>query len=361
MQDYRRLQAWLSFLQTEGIGSVYSQRLLELFGEPQNFMGEELTMTDLPKKILNGIYLNAMPLHWDKTVKLMEEKKIFYTTILDDDYPEPLKEIYSPPLILFYRGKLPLRRLHSTLAVVGTRRADNYGRYICSKLSRELAAKGVIIVSGLAYGIDTIAHKSTLDVGGTTLAVMATGCDQIYPPENTKMAEAIIEKGAILSEYQPGIAAQRYYFPQRNRIISGLSRGTLVVQGKQNSGAMLTAKFANDQGKEIFAVPGNINNQLSEGPNYLIKNGATVVTKMEDIFETYANGGYVEQLTIFPELNKVESAIYEYLKSEDRPVHLDEIFIKMRMNISKLSMILMNLELKGVVKSLPGNKYIYLY
>jgi DNA processing protein len=358
--DLGHLGTWIKFKRLEGVGSVYSLRLLEKFGEPVNFLGKKLECDFLPKKVLDNIY-NCQELHdWARITKLIEKFNIKYMTILDDDYPDVLRNIYSPPLILFYRGTFPFKELNNTLAVVGTRRADSYGKYMTNLLTRELSSKGVVIVSGLAYGIDTIAHTSCLNVGGKTIAVMATGCDQIYPPENKQLAERIIENGAIVSEYEPGIEAERYFFPQRNRIISALSVGTLVVQGKKNSGAMLTAKYALDQNKELFAVPGQVNNYLSEGPNYLIQNGATMVLKSQDIFSSFANGDYVEQLTIFPKLSQLEQKVYDYVKQVNKEVYFDEIVINTQLPLSKLSALLMNLELKGVVEALPGNKYIYL-
>ncbi len=359
--DFQHLEFWLRFQQIEGIGRVYSQRLLDLYGEPSNFMGKDLDIPDIPRKVLEKIRDNRRANNFEQVCKLIEKYEIKYHTCLDKDYPQCLKNIFSPPLIIFYRGNLPHEEWNNTLAIVGTRRADNYGKYITEKLSRELSAKGFIIVSGLAYGVDTIAHKACLASGGKTLAVMATGCDQIYPPENRRLAEKIIENGAILSEYVPGLPAERYFFPQRNRIISALSMGTLVVQGKKSSGAMLTAKYAIDQNKELFAVPGQINNILSEGPNYLIKNGACMVTESDDILSSFINTDYVEQLTIFPELSNEEKVVYNYIKLENRPVYYDEIIINTKIQMSKLSSLLMNLELKGVIQAQAGNKYIYLY
>lgn len=359
--DLEHLEFWLRFQQTEGIGRVYSQRLLDLYGEPSNFIGKDLEVADIPRKVLDKIRDNKRADNFEHVCKLMEKFEIKYLTVLDQDYPENLRTIFSPPLVIFYRGQLPQKAWNNTLAIVGTRRADNYGKYITNKISRELSAKGVIIVSGLAYGVDTIAHKACLAAGGTTIAVMATGCDQIYPPENKKLAEKIIENGAIISEYIPGVEAERYFFPQRNRIISALSMGTLVTQGKKNSGAMLTAKYAIDQNKELFAVPGEINNALSEGPNYLIKNGACMVTEADDILSSFINTNYVEQLTIFPELSNEEKVVYNYIKQENRPVYFDEVIINTQMPITKLSSLLMNLELKGVIQAQAGNKYIYLY
>lgn len=359
--DFQHLEFWLRFQQTEGIGRVYSQRLLELFGEPSNFMGKDIEVPDIPRKVLDKIKANKRANNFEQVCKLIEKYEIKYLTCLDKEYPESLKVIFSPPLILFYRGNLPQNAWNNTLAIVGTRRVDNYGKYITNKISRELSAKGVIIVSGLAYGVDTIAHRACLAAGSKTVAVMATGCDQIYPPENRKLAEKIIENGAIVSEYAPGIPAERYFFPQRNRIISALSMGTLVVQGKKNSGAMLTAKYAIDQNKELFAVPGQINNILSEGPNYLIKNGACMVTETDDILSSFINTNYMEQLTIFPELSNEEKVVYNYIKQENRSVYYDEIIINTKIQMSKLSSLLMNLELKGVIQAQGGNKYIYLY
>jgi len=211
---------------------------------------------------------------------------------------------------------------------------------------------GKIINLVKEYGIDLINVSS----GGVVLTKVNT-----YPGYQLKLAEKIIENGAICSEYVPGVVAERYFFPQRNRIISALSMGTLVVQGKKSSGAMLTAKYAIDQNKELFAIPGQINNPLSEGPNYLIKNGACMVTETDDILSSFINTNYMEQLTIFPELSNDEKVVYNYIKQENRPVYYDEIIINTKIQMSKLSSLLMNLELKGVIQAQGGNKYIYLY
>ncbi len=358
--DLGHLENWIKFKRLEGVGSVYSQKLLESYGDPENFLGKKLDVDFLPKKVRDSIYNCPSLNDWGRICKLIDKFEINYLTILDKEYPDELRNIYSPPLVIFYRGQLPLKQLNNTLAIVGTRRADNYGKYMANKISRELSTKGVIIVSGLAYGVDTIAHQACLNAGGKTIAVMATGCDQIYPPENRNLADEIIKNGAILSEYEPGVAAERYYFPRRNRIISALSTGTLVVQGKKNSGAMLTAKYALDQGKELFAIPGEVNNYLSEGPNYLLQNGASIVLDSEDIFAIFANGDYVEQLTIFPELSQEEKKVYDVIKKENKEVYFDELVIKTRLPLPKLSSLLMNLELKSVIEALPGNKYIYI-
>ncbi|KQC10792.1 MAG: hypothetical protein APR54_11660 [Candidatus Cloacimonas sp. SDB] len=243
------------------------------------------------------------------------------------------------------------------MALVGTRRPSNYGKLMAEKISSNLAEAGFTIVSGLAYGIDSIAHSSALNKGKKTVAVMATGVDMIYPPGNQNLSEKIIRNGAILSEYIPGSKAEKWYFPTRNRIISGLCAGTIVIEGSRKSGALLTAKFALDQNRDVFALPGDINRKQAEGPNYLIKMGAKPVTEICDILEEYDVQLSNDEIS-FPELNKLEKEIFQMIITSKPEINFDKLILKSGLDVNSLSSILLSLELKSLVKKVEGNRYI---
>jgi DNA processing protein len=273
------------------------------------------------------------------------------------EYPAALRNIADPPPVLYVRGQL-LPRDEWALAVVGTRRATVYGREVTRSLVRGLAASGVTIVSGLAHGIDTHAHQVALDAGGRTLAVLGSGIDVIYPAENRQLAELIAHSGAILSEYPLGAQPESGNFPRRNRIISGLSLGVLVVEGARSSGAMITADYASEQGREIFAVPGNILGPNSAGPNYLIQQGAKLVTTMGDILEELNLTMAAEQAAareIIPD-NETEAILLRHLSAE--PLHVDELGRAAQLPINEVASTLTLMELKGKVRQVGGMHYV---
>ena len=278
----------------------------------------------------------------------------------DEEYPEPLKKIYFPPLIIYTLGKFTAADEFS-IAVVGTRQPSIYGKLQAEKFSNELASKNITIVSGLARGIDSIAHEAALKANGRTIAVIGSGLDVIYPPENKKLFERIKENGVIVSEFELGTKPDAQNFPRRNRIISGLSLGALIIETKFTGGAMQTAAYALDQNREVFALPGNVNVIQSEGPNSLIQRSeAKLVTCPEDILvelEAKLKPNLIERVqrpTI--ELNLFEQKVYEFLDTE--PKHIDDISIATSMNISDCLVNLLTLEFKGVVKQLPGKMFI---
>ncbi|MBI3397402.1 DNA-protecting protein DprA [Candidatus Woesebacteria bacterium] len=216
----------------------------------------------------------------------LERLKVNYVTLFDKEYPQNLKEIQGGPFVLYYKGNIEICNCLS-IAVVGSRKITPYGREVAEKFSKELALLGVVIISGLARGIDTVAHESTLSAGGKAVAVIGSGLNNIYPPENTNLAEEIIKKGGVLiSEYPLGFPALPTNFTARNRIISGLSHGVLIVEGAEKSGTLLTAKHAADQGREVFAIPGQINSPNSWAPHFLVKQGAKITTCVADITES---------------------------------------------------------------------------
>ena len=320
MDKIERIKTWLQLLSTPNFGNVTAIKLTNILGEPSKFIGKKNTLSDI--KFISETakeYLSnpKEPDNWKKAVKLIEKHEINFLTVLDDDYPTLLRNIFDPPAFLFYRGNLKKEDFRRTLAIVGTRRASNYGKMMTNEIGGQLARAGFTIVSGLAYGIDALSHIAALNNGSRTIAVMGTGVDQFYPPENRELAEDIIQNGIILSEYIPGSKAEKWNFPTRNRIISGLSLGSFIVEGSRQSGALLTAKFAMDQNRDVFALPGDINRTQAEGPNYLIKLGAKIVTSAQDIIEEY-DLILDEQKRTFPKLNVKEEKIYQVL-IENKP------------------------------------------
>ncbi len=277
---------------------------------------------------------------------------------VDPAYPSRLREIDDAPPVLYVRGSLTPDDDWG-IAVVGTRRATAYGRQATTELSRGLATAGVTVVSGLARGVDTIAHRTALDSGGRTIAVLANGLDTIYPPENRRLAEEITERGAIVSDYPLGTKPRADFFPRRNRILSGLSLGTLVIEGDVKSGAMITAKFATEQNREVFAVPGSIFSPQSRGPLSLIRDGATPVGSAQDILEALNLARLGAQLDFgraAPPESDEERALMDVLTRE--PQHIDEVVRLVGLAAAMVSGTLALLELKGLVRDVGGLNFV---
>ncbi|MBW6515834.1 MAG: DNA-processing protein DprA [Candidatus Cloacimonetes bacterium] len=348
-----KIKSWIRLVQIKDLGLIKTHQMLKALGEPENFIGKGLEPLEpldfVSHPIKKQIAADKDPENWSQICKLIERYKINFVTILDKDFPEPLINIFNPPLFLFYRGNLPILGEERALAVVGTRKPDNYGIIMTRKITEQLVAAGFTIVSGLAYGVDTQAHLTTVESKGRTIAVMGTGCDQIYPQKNHKLAERILEKGALISEFLPGSKPEKWNFPLRNRIISGLTVGTFVVQGEKTSGALLTAKFALDQNRDLFALPGDINRKVSEGPNYLIKLGAKIVTSHTDIIEEYDLLLQAIE-TAKPELNKNEEMVLKIIRENRPAINYDNLVLKTGLSIGQLSAILLNLEIKNLVR-----------
>jgi len=277
----------------------------------------------------------------------------------DEDYPVALKGIGADaPLVLYVKGDI-LKEDMFAVAIVGSRKLSHYGAAVTEKISAELAGMGLTVVSGLARGIDTTAHTASINAGGRSIGVLGSGIDVPYPPENKGLMEKLAASGCVVSEFPPGMPPNRENFPRRNRLISGLSMGVLVVEADKRSGALITAKFALEQGKEVFAVPGNINSPVSHGPNELIKRGARAVTCAEDIVEELAPvlKGFIkkEKKSLTVELTDEERALYDIMSQE--PMHIDAVTRQSGMQASKALHVLLALELKGVVKQIEGKKF----
>jgi DNA processing protein len=354
------LEYWIGFSRVPGIGPIRLRALLDHFGDvAQAWRASPATLQALGfdrrtiEKFL--VLRNQLDL-------AAESKRVFKSgaSVLTWDnplYPALLKAIPSPPPVLYVRGNL-LPQDNWALGVVGTRRASVYGREATRTLVAGLAASGVTIVSGLAYGIDTYAHQTALEAGGRTVAVMGCGVDIIYPDQNRNLADRILEHGAIVSDYPLGTKPESRNFPPRNRIISGLSLGVLVVEGATDSGAMITASFALEQGREVFAVPGNILHRASSGPHRLIQNGAKLVTRIGDILEELNLTMVAEQAAareVIPD-NETEALLLKHLSSD--PMHIDELGRAAGLPINQVASTLTLMELKGKVRQVSGMSYV---
>ncbi len=277
----------------------------------------------------------------------------------DADYPQLLKEIYDPPAVLYIRGQLPATEC---LAIVGSRRASAAGQVITKELACELAGQGICIVSGLARGIDSAAHRGALQASGRTIAVLGCGVDQVYPAENGYLYNEILKNNAIISEYPPGTRPFPGHFPGRNRIISGLSKGVLIVEAAEKSGSLITGDFALEQGRELFAMPGSIQSPNSNGTNRLLKQGAVLVTESADIINLLwpARNVLMQQCQFADRqiegVDAITQKVYQFLSHD--PLHTDEIAHKCGLTPMELSVILLDLELRGVIQALPGDFFV---
>ncbi|MBU0528359.1 DNA-processing protein DprA [bacterium] len=280
-------------------------------------------------------------------------------TLWDKEYPQLLKKIYDPPVILFTIGK-PLEKKEDAVAIVGTRSATQYGKRITKKLATELSSQNIVIVSGLARGIDTVAHTATVQNKQRTIAVLGSGLDIIYPSENRKLAESILENGTIVSEFPIGTKPEASNFPKRNRIISGLCHATIVVEAGNKSGAILTALNAVDQNRELFAVPGRIDDKQSLGCIRLIRNGAIPVQNGEQVIDNIKNQLYHPispvQQKILLDLTNEEQNVLKYLSND--PIHIDLLSEKSGIGVTSLLGILLSLELKGAIMQIGGKQFV---
>lgn len=351
---------WIGFQLIPNIGPVRTRQLVEHFGSPQAAWraGQSaLRATGLGTELVAGI------VHGRKTIDLNRELDKLVTngveaiTADDPDYPRLLKHIPSPPTVIYMKGSYePLDDL--AIGIVGTRRATTYGADVTREIAADLAGAGVTIVSGLARGIDTYAHTAALDAGGRTIAVCGCGLDTVYPPQNRKLAARIIEQGALISEYPIGVPPDGPHFPARNRIISGLSRGVLVVEAPKRSGALITTSFALDQGREVYAVPGSAMSRVSEGCHELIRSGATLVTCAEHILEELnvpASQSAVQSRMVLPETD-AEQKLLACIGAEPR--HINELSMDCGLPIHEANGTLLTMELKGLIRQSGAQHYV---
>ncbi len=349
------------------LGAVRFKNLLEYFGSTRGILeaGEDKLkhVPGIGQKLSAQISSLDNRVDIEKEIEELRKQDIAVVTIYDESYPASLKSIYDSPFILYVKGNIIPEDVFA-VGVVGTRRATSYGKMAAERISADLASRNVTIVSGLARGIDTIAHQSALDSGGRTIAVLGSGIDVCYPPENRKLFERITRCGAVISEFPLSTRPEKRNFPARNRIISGLSLGTVVIEAPAKSGALITADMALEQGREVFAVPGSIFSEKSSGAHYLIKQGAKMVENYEDVIEEISSLGKVVALRkktgvltkIKGRLTAEEEKVYGLLSFE--PVQIDFISRNAGMPVKDVSVILMDLEMKDRIKEVPGKKYV---
>ena len=351
------LPYWLALVRFRKFGAIRLARLADAFPSMQQAFlatASELMQAGIPAPVAE-LFVQARPTI-DPAAELhrLHEAHIHAITLRDPSYPPRLKTIHDPPGVLFVRGTLPdPTRPH--IAVVGSRHATAYGTWATRTLIPPLVASGAVIVSGLAYGIDATAHTATLDANGTTLAVLASGLDRdnIYPSQNRALAERILaSNGALLSEFPLGIQALKQHFPFRNRVIAGLCQGTLVVEAAARSGSLITAQSALESGRDVYAVPGPIDSPLSEGPNNLLKMGATPVTKPSDMLSD-ATTAPAKSPTFASE---EEQRIWDILTGHQGS-HVDEISVRLSLPADQLNRVLTLLEMRGVIKHTGGGYY----
>lgn len=364
---------------TPGIGPRAAATLLERFGSAEavfNASRAELEGVRLRPETVESIM--ARDLLEKATAEIEQVRALGADILLLDDgiYPSLLREIFDPPITLYVKGAWEECLDAPAVAVVGSRRCSTYGQNAALMLARDLAGRGVTIISGLARGIDAAAHRGALESGGRTVAVMGTGVDQIYPRDHRKLAEEILEHGgAIISEFPLGTPPAPQNFPYRNRVISGLSLGVLIVEAAENSGSLITARMAMEQNREVFAVPGNITSKNSFGTNYLIKGaGAKLVQQWQDVAAELPaeiaarllppapkKGGaenLVNQLSLVPEdLSATEQAVWKLLSTDD-PAHIDALAVASKLSVSELTGALLGLEMRELVRQLPGKCFI---
>ncbi|HRQ37520.1 MAG TPA: DNA-processing protein DprA [Chloroflexota bacterium] len=352
---------WLGFNLVNGVGPAKVQALLDYFGSlAAAWQATELQLAQIgfDRRTIKNLQETRTAVDLDRAWEQVRAAGIHLLTWDSPDYPAYLKEIPTPPPLLYVQGELQ-EADQWAVAVVGTRRLTSYGRQVTQDLVAGLVRHNITIVSGLARGIDAVAHKTAVEMGGRTIAVLGSGLDAIYPTEHRQLAHSIAQgHGALVSEYGLGVQPEAKNFPPRNRIISGLSLGILVVEAAERSGALITANFAAEQNRDVFAVPGNINSPASKGPNQLIQQGARLVMGVEDILEELNIHMVAEHTAVqmaLPETAE-EIALYTHLSSQ--PVHIDDLSRASGLPTGMVSSTLTIMELKGMVRQVGGMNYI---
>ena len=348
------LAGWLRLTLTPGIGGETQRKLLAAFGLPEAiFAAGRLAVRSIAGQRADALFDNDCAAAVELAQAWAEQANQHILTLADATYPQALLEIPDPPTVLYVRGNVDL--LHKRgLAIVGSRNSTPQGQQTAETFARTLAGKGISIISGLALGIDAAAHRGALAAGGETIAVIGTGADRIYPARNKELALAIAEHGAIVSEFPLGTPAVAANFPRRNRIISGLARGVLVVEAAPESGSLITARLAAEQGREVFAIPGSIHSPVARGCHKLIKQGAKLVETAQDILEEFGSYDPSAAPAEAP-ATTVASPVLDALGHD--PCSLDDLVDRTRLGADQLLGELLNLELAGLIATLPGSRY----
>jgi DNA processing protein len=367
---------WLAMVRVEGLGVRSAHRLIERFGSPQAaFMASltELESSGLPAPVCQAVFAQRGLKEAEQEIAAAEKHDCQLITYASEKYPPLLRQIPDPPLVLYVRGRVGVLSEHA-IAMVGTRRPTTYGLQVARRLAHDLAERQVVITSGMARGIDSAAHHGALEAQGKTVAVQGRGMDAVYPSENKRLAEKIAESGAVISEFPIGTGPTPENFPIRNRIISGLSLGAVIVEAAEYSGSLITARLALDQNREVFAVPGNITSAQSFGPNHLIKQGAKLASEWMDVVEELppeirmqllppaeaSEGlpGGAETAELFEaSLSPDQKAVFEALRA-DQPLFVDAIFDSVSLPHPRILASLLELEMSGLIRQLPGKNFI---
>lgn len=364
MKDFS-LDALLGLFSIAGIGPARMRKLISFFGSPQSVLDASIrsliSIEGIDSKTANKIKTNVDQKFVEKQLSyLRNNNDLKILTFWDSEYPDRLKRIYDPPAFLFTKGDIGLLNTFG-IGVVGSRVPTSYGKIITKQLSTELARSNLTIISGFARGVDSIAHNAAIKAGGKTIAVLGNGLDIIYPAENRKFLDDFAKQGLFVSEYPFGTKPDAGNFPKRNRIISGLSLGVLITEAGAKSGALLTAMYALDQNREVFAVPGSVTSAKSVGTNNLIKQGAKLVQGINDITSDLSGQlSFTSNQTTEPEpkLSEKEKSIYDLLNND--PMHIDQLAIKAEISTTEVLTTLLSLELNGVIRQMAGKMFIRL-
>jgi DNA processing protein len=361
-------EALLVLNAVESVGPVRIKLLVREFGSPAAVLAQPLGALKRVKGVGEKIARNIS--EWEKTFDLEKElaliasHKVSLVTCLDGAYPALLKEIYDPPAVLYVAGVLA-EQDRFAIGVVGSRWASHYGKDTAQRISADLARRGITIVSGMARGIDTCAHRGALSAGGRTIAVLGNGLARCYPPENKELMEQIAQSGAVISEFPMEMIPDKGNFPRRNRVISGLSLGIIVAEAARRSGALITASHALEQNRTVLSIPGRVGDDTAEGSNDLIKQGAKIVTSAEDVLEEFeyllpetmrTSPDKADAPSVRPDLSPDEETMYNCVEKDDTPI--DALIEKSGLPAGEVSGILLSLELKNLIKQRPGKQFV---
>ncbi len=357
---------WIALSRVKGLGCVSFKKLAAHFVDPTKAFSatapELMAVPELDHSVIDGLLSFS---EWEavaEEIRRAERAGAKIVTFLDANYPAPLRMIADPPPLLYVKGELGAKD-EKAVAVVGSRSASDYGRRVARDLCRGLVSLGFTVVSGMARGIDGVAHETALSAGGRTIAVLGSGVDLVYPPDHAKLYRHISENGAVISELPIGTRPLAYHFPARNRLISGLSLGVVVVEATEKSGSLITAALALEQGREVFAVPGEVGSSRSRGAHRLIRQGAKLVESVDDIVEEIApqllsrRGDALKQARRLPE-NASDGVRKIFGLLQERPLQIDEVIEASGFTSPKVLEILLELELQGYLRQLPGKRYI---
>lgn len=368
-----QLRDWIALSFVTGVGSRTAAALIDRFGSPSSVFQSSsaaLESAGLKRDTIAVIKSTELLEKAAREIEGIARVNGEALVLTDERYPPLLRETYDPPIVIYCLGNLKEAFSQPAVAIVGSRRCSTYGRNVAEKLSRELAERGVTVISGLARGIDSAAHRGALDGRGLTVGVMGTGLDAVYPKENRKLAERIVDGGALITEFPLATPPASQNFPFRNRVISGVSLGVMIVEGAERSGSLITARLAYEQGRDVFAVPGNITSAKSFGPNYLIKDGAKLVQTWRDVIEELpadmkatilsAERGEsrIKQIVIDEvALTEPERTVLKMLSTDDG-VHIDQLISRSGLSPGELMGALLQLEMSDRIRQLPGKTFV---